>query len=73
METEKVIFIEEISAYCAYCDTLTWQEKYQCSTGQILICKSCNMEAMQLILFPGDDKETRKKMITSYKQDINKL
>lgn len=63
---------EEVN-YCAYCDTLTFQEVHDLDNGKIRICKMCNMEANQLILFPGDDKETRKKMLTSYQQDINKL
>jgi hypothetical protein len=49
---------EEISNYCAYCDTLTFQEVYVDEKGdRIVICKTCNMEAAQLILFPHDSKK----------------
>lgn len=64
--------MKEIVDYCAYCDTLTFQEVHQLETGEIHICKMCEMEATQLVIWPSDSKKEMQKQILRLK-DNNKL
>nr|QJB19626.1 MAG: hypothetical protein [Microvirus sp.] len=58
--------MKEIVDYCAYCNTLTFQEYYE--DQQIKICKTCEMEAAQLVIWPTDTKKIVKKQIDDYKK-----
>ena len=61
METNKLEWKEDEARYCAYCNNITLQDLFSDGTQIIWICKSCNMEAAQLILFPGDTKKEMEK------------
>ena len=68
--------MKEIVSYCAWCDTLTFQEVFSieetAGIGEIKICKSCNNEATQLVIWPSDSKKEMKEQILRIK-DNNKI
>lgn len=68
--------MKEVVAYCAWCDTLTFQQVFSIEEtneiSEIKICKSCNNEATQLVIWPSDNKEEMQKQILRIK-DNNKL
>ena len=61
MKEQGLTWKEDVAAYCAYCDTITFQELFSDDNVKVFICKTCNMEAAQLILFPEDTKESMTK------------
>ena len=51
METLEMFSQGETVNFCAYCNTITWQEIYADIKGnKMFICRSCNMETKQLVL-----------------------
>jgi|WetSurSiteA1Bulk_404760.scaffolds.fasta_scaffold165930_1 hypothetical protein len=73
MKTEELSKEKEVSAFCNYCNTLTWQEVWTSKTDKIVICKTCNMEAAQLLLFPERPNRKKVEVIKSFKQVINNI
>lgn len=66
------VYNKDVSAFCNYCGTLTWQEVWKNSKEKILICKTCNMEASQLALFPKRPNRKQVEVMKSSKHVINK-